>query len=322
MMERKKLLTNVSPGAQLQNMDHSVTVYASKEMRSRYVFSKRPGRPFVPALPDQGVMKAHRCRGSMTLEAALILPFFLFVIINLLSIVEMYRCHAAVTASLWKSGRQMALYGYLYDKLDLDDYAKELNSVTISETYVRMKLHSDLEENGSGLVVLGPGTEGISLIRSQLMNEKDRICLKADFILSPPCRLYPGQGVYVTARYCGHAWNGYKVTGYVLSEYQEEIVYITETGTVYHKNRSCTYLNPSVSSLPTSEIGLVRNESGGIYHPCELCGSQGDTGNVYITRYGTVYHTRLQCSGLKRTVYAIKISEVGDRLPCSKCGGR
>ena len=279
----------------------------------------RPKEPFAPALLKKFKNRSW-LRGSMTFEAALILPFFLFVVMNLLSITEMYRTHAAVTASLWKSGRQMALYGYLYDKLELDEYALDLNSVTISESYVRLNLKSDLERNGSGRVVLGDGTTRISLIRSQLMTEKDRIRLRADMVMTPPCSLYPGQAVLATALYTGHAWNGYKVSGYVLSEYQETIVYVTETGTVYHKKRDCSYLNPSIETVDASLIGDRRNDGGGIYHPCEICHPQGgDT--YYITKYGTVYHGSLQCSGLKRTVYAVKMSEVGDKTPCSKCGG-
>ncbi len=288
-------------------------------MKIFYQTSNRPRESFAPAFLDI-LKKRIPISASMTFEAALILPFFLFVVMNLMSITEMYRAHAAVTASLWKSGRQMALYGYLYDKLELDEYALDLNSVTISESYVRLNLKTDLEKNGSGNVVLGDGTTRISLVRSQLMTEKDRICLRADMVMTPPCSLYPGQSVLATSLYTGHAWNGYQVSGYVLSDYQETIVYITETGTVYHKKRDCSYLNPSIETVDASRIGEQRNESGGIYHPCEVCHPRGgDT--YYITKYGTVYHDSLQCPGLKRTVYAVKMSEVGDRSPCSKCGG-
>ncbi len=318
MKKQLTIISNfVSPGVRHRN--HILCFFGLNDALIRGKIPDRPREPFASALLT--IQKKMAClRASMTVEAALILPFFLFVVMNLLSITEMYRCHAAVTASLWKSGRQMALYGYLYDKLELDEYALDLNSVTISESYVRMNLGSDLEQNGSGRVVLGTGTERISLIRSKLMTEKDRICLHADLLMTPPCSLYPGQAVIASAVYTGHAWNGYKVSGYVLSEYEETIVYVTETGTVYHKKRDCPYLNPAITMVEASRVGEERNDSGGIYHPCETCRPRGgDT--YYITKYGTVYHGSLQCPALKRTVYAVKLSEVGDKMPCSKCGG-
>jgi len=98
------------------------------------------------------------------------------------------------------------------------------------------------------------------------------------------------------------------------------IAFITKNGTVYHRNRNCTYLNPSVKAVFYEDLKEKRNENGAIYYACEKCGN-GKKTVVYITEQGTKYHTSLECSGLKRTIYSILLSEVGGRLPCSKCGG-
>ena len=113
------------------------------------------------------------------------------------------------------------------------------------------------------------------------------------------------------------AWVGYEKPGFGTNN--EETVYITETGMVYHKNYQCTYLELSIHTVLPEEIDNLRNNSGGKYYPCEHCMRNGSKG-VYITDTGNRYHSSLSCSGLKRTVYAVPMSEVVGKGACSRCG--
>ena len=99
-------------------------------------------------------------------------------------------------------------------------------------------------------------------------------------------------------------------------------VYITENGRVYHRNSGCSYLNPSVVSCLVNQVDKKRNSSGGRYKPCErCCGANSNGGDVvYITSYGDRYHTDKGCSGIKRGIRQVKLSDVGSMPPCSKCG--
>ena len=111
--------------------------------------------------------------------------------------------------------------------------------------------------------------------------------------------------------------------GYVIYADGKKLVYVTDTGVVYHKNPHCTHLDLSIHAAASSELNSLRNESGGKYHACEKCvhgSSMG--GSVYITDQGDRYHNSLTCSGLKRTVYTARISEVPGKRACSKCGGK
>ena len=113
------------------------------------------------------------------------------------------------------------------------------------------------------------------------------------------------------------AWVGYEKPGFDKDD--EETVYVTETGMVYHKDYHCTYLELSIHMIPSEGIENLRNESGGKYYPCEYCMRNGGSG-VYITDTGNRYHSSLSCSGLKRTVYAVPLSEVIGKGACSRCG--
>ena len=50
---------------------------------------------------------------AMTVEAALILPLFLFFFINLGSAIEMIRLHGNLQLALWDCGNRMCVYGHV-----------------------------------------------------------------------------------------------------------------------------------------------------------------------------------------------------------------
>ncbi len=262
-------------------------------------------------------------RGSMTVEAAILLPLFLFLFMNLFSIMEMYRVHSTITGALWQSGRQMTQYAYLTETYGAGhDALNQLAGVALTETYVRGTIADALTNAGDTDLVLDGGSWGVSLLGSNLLQQDDLIELSAIYRARPICALYPGMTLWQQARFCGHAWTGYELSGDDISIDQttEEMVYVTATGTVYHKNRGCSYLNPSIHMVNAQDLGSARNQSAGKYHACPVC-DPGAQSYYYVTDYGEVYHSSAACTSLKRTISCIPISEVGTRGPCSKCGG-
>jgi len=104
------------------------------------------------------------------------------------------------------------------------------------------------------------------------------------------------------------------------NEKEEDVVYITKHGTVYHESRACGYLNVVVYSADIANIGEKRNSSGKKYTSCERCDDREATNTVYFSAGGERYHLVASCPGLKRTVTEISRNEVGDAAPCHKCG--
>ena len=96
-------------------------------------------------------------------------------------------------------------------------------------------------------------------------------------------------------------------------------MYVTKYGTAYHRNLSCPYLKPSVHSISGDGVGDARSIGGGRYTSCPICKGKKNGGTVYITDYGDVYHSSLNCSALKRSVKRIKIEDAGSYHPCGKC---
>lgn len=119
-----------------------------------------------------------------------------------------------------------------------------------------------------------------------------------------------------------HAWTG-KVSEMFSSEDEEteEMVYVTESGAVYHTDLGCTYLNLSVNQIPGSAIANSCNNYGEKYEACTCCSAgEEPAAMVYVTKTGNSYHNLETCSALKRTVRMVKHSCVDGFAACSRCG--
>lgn len=119
-----------------------------------------------------------------------------------------------------------------------------------------------------------------------------------------------------------HAWTG-KVYSAENSEKEEaeEMVYMTESGGVYHKDLGCSYLSVSVTQVSGSTVEYLKNDYGEHYSACASCShNEGPASIVYITEKGNSYHNMESCSSLKRTVRMVKHSCTEGMAACSRCG--
>lgn len=272
----------------------------------------------ISASSSDGILQRIQT-ASMTVEACFVLPFFLFAFLNIISIVEIYRLQGNLSAAMHDTAKQMAVYGYEYREIRGDSVGAA-ESLGLTCLYaagkVRTKLGTDYLDNSP----LAGGAASISWLRSSVMQNNDWIDLVAEYRIRPPAAIVGYRERILYNRVRTRAWTGYdNAGGNIDGNADEEIVYITPEGTVYHRSRSCTYLKLSISAVDKSYLDTQRNRDGSKYYPCGECGAScGNT--VYITDYGNKYHSTLGCSGLKRTVMAVPISETGGKGACSKCG--
>lgn len=242
-----------------------------------------------------------RMKASYTLEMAVVLPFVAVFLTSILFFFRVLQVQTQVQAALAYASREVAAEASM-----IESQAALLAS---AEALVRKELKNCEEYRR----YVGSKATGISLIGSDLSGPE--IVLRADYFVKLPIQFFKVKGVHISQCSASRKWTGdreqWNSTDYV---------YITEHGTVYHEWRNCKYLDLSIRMVEYAEIEHLRNESEHKYSACNQCVAKNKTGlQVYITNYGTSYHSSLSCSGLKRTVYLIPKSDVGNKGPCSKC---
>ena len=266
-----------------------------------------------------GKRKTNRClKASVTVEAALALPIFLFAMTSLLFLTEIGRCQLKVSGEMADCGRMIASYGYAAEHLSEGELAEAAGAgaQVMTSAYVTGRINSALEEDRllSDLVMGGAVCDPF-----RVDGGDHRICLRTWYILKIPVASFGIFRIPVSQEMVFRSWSGYTGDGEGPAAEDDPYVYITETGTVYHTDRSCTHLSLSITDIPLSGVAAARNADGGKYYPCERCMRGAAPGHVYIASTGDRYHSSRFCSGLKRTIRRIRLSETGGRPPCSRC---
>ena len=71
----------------------------------------------------------------------------------------------------------------------------------------------------------------------------------------------------------------------IMENQAERMVYVTVSGTVYHRNPGCRYLNVVVQQMSGAGVKSARNMYGEKYYACESCSrNQKPAGTVYVTK--------------------------------------
>jgi len=263
--------------------------------------------------PSSGRMSQHaslKRRGSMTVEAALVFPIFLFALTALLYLLVLQQLQAEVGRVLTDTGRELSWQAY---------QSGETGTALAAGLGGRQKAKEYLDGQSAAGIIKN-GVEGISFLGSGWDSGASMITLQAHYQVILPPGLSWFHPIRITQSKTIRGWTGFGGRGSCESSRGNEIVYVTDYGTVYHRRLDCQHLKLSIQQKSISEIGQLRNESGAKYYPCEKCWKNG-SGVVYITSDGNRCHESLNCSALVRGIHTVRLSDTGGMPPCSTCGG-
>lgn len=277
---------------------------------------------------------------SATVEASIVIPIFIYAVMSVMYIIQMISVQVHIQESLYNVARSAAKYAYLYDCVKKGQSSKEdikdaeggeaaawiENGFTIAALQAMLIKEAGTDYAGS-VHILG-GNAGYVMAGSRIMESGNDIVIRVSYAVRNPFDIFGIAPKKFVQQVSVTAWLGNaSCTGVDADKgsdagkkENEEYVYITQNGSVYHTDAVCTYLNISVEKIGIHEIDNRRNAGGGRYYECEYCLShyQG-MGECYISQYGDRYHLSANCPKIERSVMKVPLSSVGNMKQCSKC---
>ena len=276
--------------------------------------------------------KCRRSKGryqnaSLTVEASVAFPAFLFAVLYLLQMFTILRAEVSIAQAGIASAREVATFSYVAERLADGENAvaktvlelfdqKIVRDATMTALFYNRCDEKLLEEAN-----VAQGVMGI-WVNSELSGEKNRS--EIFYRVSPTNVLEKETNRCYVLRLVYRNWTGEgKSTGKDKgTEAGGDTVYMTKNGKVYHVKKDCSYIKIDVVGVGGEQIEKERNQSGAKYYACEFCSPVIVKGSqVFITEYGTRYHARSTCSAICRNAIEYSLSDVKEKYPaCSKCG--
>lgn len=264
---------------------------------------------------------------SMTLEAALALSLFIFAVTLMILPMKIMNTDRKIQAALEAVGEDFSQYAYIKDVLEKGKDLEIPGAGEFAKEFCR-HLGAGAAQGYAQVKVIGyadtTAIKHVRMLRSSIMEEDGIFDLILDYEIQMPFPVLGLKAVERTARCRRRAWIGKAgkdgAGGGEGEEVTDEIVYVGKTSTRYHKNRGCHYLENDLSAVAYEQVGALRNDGGGKYGPCRVCGAAAGNGTtVYIMPSGNSYHTSKLCTAIIAYVRAVHLSEVEYLGPCSYC---
>lgn len=250
--------------------------------------------------------KSRHWSASLTVEAALIVPMFFFIIFLLWQIFLLLMFQLKVGEQVTETIVEYSHLGYVEQKAKQKD-------VDISWIYETL-LWTNFPEHKN--------------VTGRWVNcktkEDGQVLVEITYHFLCETVFFPLFSVPVIQTFQFYPYFGEQDED-ILEEVvdtKKEMVYMTEYGRVYHMSKACAYLNVRLESILFSDVTATRNSFGQAYTECSKCAEEEKQEQVYISTGGNKYHWSLQCSAIKRTILEKTKEEVAGMSICHKCGKR
>lgn len=286
-------------------------------------------------------------KGSLTIEAALVLPVVVFVLLGFSYFFRVMAIQTRIAETLNRVVEEITACADLGEKMPgIFSTEQDGTILTRSEEDAQQDILSNFNVSVSAVARHGleigllnvlfdrylskeyldespivGGARGLSFNGTLLTPDTEYLDAHVSYTVHL-WGLPPGLNEIDLSQRCRRRyWRGYD-TSKNEGQQDGETVYVTEYGRVYHTFRDCSNLNRNIKTVAAAHVSEERNEYGGKYKACEFCIRNQDDVYYYITTDGDRYHSRTDCGALIRYIHTVEISEVGTKPLCSVCAAR
>ena len=268
-------------------------------------------------------------KGSLTLEAALVLPLYMFFLITILYILNILHIQNVFQAAMEETARSINSYAYVaeqFESLQSDerleigssdaDFVLMLAKNQVSKITIKNNFLTDNIKNFANNSYIQNGYKGISISFGD-SDLSESIDFNISYVVKLP--FLPSGTFYIpiTQRCCFKAFTGTDI--YEKEGSYTEYVYITATGAVYHTTPYCTYLNRYYDVITEDRMNVTWDTATD-YQPCTHCAYNQPIGPTsFLCPSSKVYHNRTDCMYIQAVIYKVTKEYVGDLPMCSRC---
>lgn len=275
------------------------------------------------------MMKKKKLSGSLTLEAALILPLFLLSLFTVIMLMKLGVVHYQVQSSLAEMAEDLSVVHYVLQKESIEEVVDDIEQFL--DEHEDNPITAPLKDS-MNIMVGGLKSKSYGVLFRKYMNketqqelgikglqfhtdsstEQEMIILKVSYEVSLPSVANILSELVLSNQVVTRGWIG--AEHYKSQEQesdkgdQDEIVYIFLSSKEIYHPASCPKLNIKVKQMTAKEAKSLGKKS------CSFCGGKADIqGYVYATN--KTYHSAT-CYHIKPKVKSVKLSQVKDRRPC------
>ena len=283
---------------------------------------------------------SRRVSASMTVEAALCLPVWLFFAAALMEPVRWLDRQRQVQTALECFSEELSQVLYLRElgSGGSEGTGTGSGSGSASGTVDRENGLSDgymelLSGAAAGLWIQGKAEKLVGRVavkEAEAPDSSGNICLEVEYKERLPFFPVYRQGITMKAASRRRGWIG--LAGKLTEEGEHKTeaegtgghaVYVGAGMGRYHWYRDCHYISNAYEAVSLDQAEKMTNQSGERYRPCSRC---ADTGHgdrtVYVTAGGRHYHFNRACSAMVSYVRTVDLEDVGHLGVCSYCASR
>ncbi len=314
----------------LQSIRHKTKIKSKRKTNCRKYYSPTYFMKFVsPLNKAKRTFLSANPGGSITVEAAFVLPLFVFAMVTILYFFNLIYIQTTMQIQLENTAKIISSSTCVTTSanVNLNDDENSLLEKVVIDTAGTIAISSlfitdDIREFADNSLIVN-GSDGLSFLGSDVTNTDYPLDIKLSYKVRMP---FIPEDVFtfkLRHRCYFKAFNGKALkTNLILGNYY---VYVAQNGDVFHKNRLCSYLQRFTElkneaqlkkEYPSIQLCSFCKQNSNLFSSPQLNG----VSYVYVTVEYDVYHNSETCPSLQRFLTRMNYEDAKELYsPCNRC---